>query len=205
MENQFAYLKELQLDILKEIGNIGAGHAATALSSLIHKPIDMKVPKVEILSFNEITNFIGGDELPVVASYFRVEGDIPSNLFFIMTVDSAKNLLYELLGTNANESFSDFEISALKEISNILTGSYLSSLADFTNLRLVPTVPAFAVDMVAAVLSYGLIQMGNYGDVALLIDTRFFENNSDLTGYFFLLPDPDSIDKLFSAIGVPIE
>ncbi len=205
MENQFALLKELQLDILKEIGNIGAGHAATALSSLIHKPIDMKVPKVEILSFNEITNFIGGDELPVVALYFRVEGDIPSNLFFIMTVDSAKNLLYELLGTNANESFSDFEISALKEISNILTGSYLSSLADFTKLRLIPTVPAFAVDMVAAVLSYGLIQMGNYGDVALLIDTRFFENNSDLTGYFFLLPDPDSIDKLFSAIGVPIE
>lgn len=98
-----------------------------------------------------------------------------------------------------------WEWSALSEIGNILAGSYLSSLADFTSLQMSPTVPALALDMAGAILSYGLLQFGEMGDSALLIDTTFIEGQDEVEGQFFLIPDPDSFAKIFAALGVPID
>ena len=100
------------------------------------------------------------------------------------------------------EEYSELELSALNEIGNILAGSYLSSLADFTNLNMQPTVPALAIDMAGAILSYGLLQFGQMGDQALLIDTKFLEGENEVQGHFFLIPDPESFGKIFSALGV---
>ncbi|MHA0855987.1 chemotaxis protein CheC [Paenibacillus sp. CMAA1364] len=205
--NAFKDFKEFKMDILKEIGNIGAGNAATALSCLLNKPIDMAVPKVKVLGFDEVANVVGGAEQIVVAIYFRVEGDAPGNLFFILSVDSAKGLLRSLAGIEVvdDQIFNEMEMSALNEIGNILTGSYLSSLADFTKLSMYPTVPSLAIDMAGAILSYGLLQYGEMGDDALLIDTKFVENNKELDGQFFLIPDPTSFSKIFKSLGVPHE
>lgn len=197
-------LKELELDILKEVGNIGAGHAATALSTMIQKTIEMDVPQVNIVSFSEIGEFLGGDEQVMVSIFLRVEGDAPGNMLFMMTIESAKKLLNQMFLTN-NEEQSDFkemEYSALKEIGNILAGSYLSSLADLTNLKMIPTVPAIAIDMVTAILGFGLIQVSQVSDVAIVIDTTFLEGEKKVEGHFFLIPDPDSFNTLFSALGV---
>ncbi|WP_245339198.1 chemotaxis protein CheC [Paenibacillus shirakamiensis] len=193
------------MDVLKEIGNIGAGNAATALSCLLDKPIDMAVPKVQMLPFEAIAERVGGAEEIVLAIFFRVEGEAPSNLFFIMTPDAGKKLLHRLANlTVAKESeFTEMEMSALSEIGNILAGSYLSSLADFTGLSMWPTVPALAIDMAGAILSYGLLQFGEMGDDALLIDTTFIEDQQQVEGQFFLIPDPESFDKIFTSLGVP--
>jgi chemotaxis protein CheC len=94
------------------------------------------------------------------------------------------------------------ELSALNEIGNILAGSYLTSLADFTNLYMVPTVPSLAIDMAGAILSYGLLQYGEMGDHALFIDTKFLDGVDEIEGHFFLIPDPESFPKIFSALGV---
>lgn len=202
-------LGEFQLDVLREVGNIGAGHATTALSQLIQKEIDMTVPQVRIISFQEIADFLGGDEVVVIAVFLRVEGDCPGNMFFIIDIPSAKNLLQHLLGLvpqeEQEEVFSDMELSALHEIGNIMAGSYLSSLADFTKLNMQPTVPALAIDMAGALLSYGLIELGRAGDFALTIDTAFMEGNEKMQGHFFLIPDPDSFATLFQALGVPLD
>ncbi|ATO47933.1 MULTISPECIES: chemotaxis protein CheC [Brevibacillus] len=202
-------LGEFQLDVLREVGNIGAGHATTALSQLIQKEIDMTVPQVKIISFQEIADFLGGDEVVVIAVFLRVEGDCPGNMFFIIDIPSAKNLLQHLLGIvpqeEQEEVFSEMEISALHEIGNIMAGSYLSSLADFTKLNMQPTVPALAIDMAGALLSYGLIELGRAGDFALTIDTAFMEGNEKMQGHFFLIPDPDSFATLFQALGVPLD
>ncbi|WP_438350158.1 chemotaxis protein CheC [Paenibacillus sp. FA6] len=202
----FKHFKEFKMDVLKEIGNIGAGNAATALSCLLNKPIDMAVPKVKILRFEEVSDVVGGAEQVVVAIFFRVEGDVPGNLFFILTIESAKSLLRRLAGIDVAEdgTFNEMEISALNEIGNILTGSYLSSLADFTKLSMYPTVPSLAIDMAGAILSYGLLQYGEMGDDALLIDTKFVEGNEEVDGQFFLIPDPDSFSKIFKSLGVPL-
>ncbi|MGD8191036.1 chemotaxis protein CheC [Brevibacillus ginsengisoli] len=204
----FVKFGDFQLDVLREVGNIGAGHAATALSKLIRKEVDMKVPQVKIISFDQIADFVGGAEEVVVTIFLRVEGDAPGNMFFIVNFDSARNLLKELMGiekADDDDIFSEMELSALQEIGNILAGSYLSSLADFTKLNLQPSVPALAIDMAAAILSYGLIELGRAGDFALTIDTAFFEGNEEVEGHFFLIPDPDSFKILFSALGVPLD
>lgn len=200
----FSQLADFQMDVLKEVGNIGAGHAATALSTLLDKPIDMLVPKVRMLPFEEICESVGGAETVVLAIFLRVEGDAPGNMFFILNLDAAKNILRDLIGLKIEdqEEYSELELSALNEIGNILAGSYLSSLADFTNLNMQPTVPALAIDMAGAILSYGLLQFGQMGDQALLIDTKFLEGENEVQGHFFLIPDPESFGKIFSALGV---
>lgn len=205
--NPLAKLEAFKMDVLKEVGNIGAGHAATALSRLLDKPVDMNVPTVRLIPFEQIADRIGGFEKVVIAVFLRVEGDAPGNMFFIIEEGSARKLLNSLLSidTQSKSGYTEMEFSAIAEIGNILAGSYLSSLADFTQLSMSPTVPAITIDMAGAILSYGLEQYGEMGDSALLIDTTFLEGQEKLEGHFFLIPDPESFDKIFSALGVPNE
>lgn len=200
----FNSLEAFELDVLKEVGNIGAGNAATALSKLLNKPVDMAVPKVSLVPFEEVAERVGGSEQIVLAIFLRVDGEAPGNMFFIIDEPSAQRILNQLLSIKHlnEEGYSEMELSALCEIGNILAGSYLSSLADFTQLSMVPSVPAIAHDMAGAILSYGLMQYGEMGDSALLIETKFLEDHQTLEGHFFLIPDPDSFHKIFKALGV---
>lgn len=198
---------EFQLDVLREVGNIGSGHAATALSQLLGKPINMLVPNVSVLPFEQVADFVGGAETVVVAVFLRVEGDVSGNLFFILDDKSARRMLGQLAGLSPSpeRELSELEQSALMEIGNILAGSYLSSLADLTRLNMHPSVPGLAVDMAGAVLSYGLLQFGVMGDKALMIETQFLEDRVDLGGFCVFIPDPDCFERLFRALGVPTE
>ncbi|RIX51804.1 chemotaxis protein CheC [Paenibacillus nanensis] len=202
----FDSFKAFELDVLKEVGNIGAGNAATALSKLLDKPVDMGVPKVSLLPFEEVAERVGGSEQIVLAVFLRVEGEAPGNMFFILGEEAAKRMLNQLMSMNhvEDEGYSELELSALCEIGNILAGSYLSSLADFTQLSMVPSVPSIALDMAGAILSYGLMQYGEMGDSAMLIETTFIEDYQSLEGHFFLIPDPDSFNKIFKALGVDL-
>lgn len=203
----FKSLADFHLDVLKEVGNIGAGHAATALSTLLDKPVDMQVPQVKLVPFEEISESVGGSEKVVLAIFLRVEGETPGNMFFILSMESARYLLKRLVGLECgeNDEFDEMELSALNEIGNILAGSYLTSLADFTQLSMLPTVPSLAVDMAGAILSYGLLQFGEMGDHALFIDTKFLQDGDEVEGHFFLIPDPESFDRIFAALGVAAE
>lgn len=197
-------MNDLELDVLKEIGNIGAGNAATALSKLLNKHVDLKVPDAQFIAFDEVADFVGGDDTTVVAVYLRVTGDVTGNMFLVFTQSSAKNLVHKFIGMNGDaESFTDMEFSAVTEIGNMLAGSYLSALADFTRLNMQPSIPHVAVDMAAAILSVGLAELSQYADYALLIDTTFMEGNEEIQGHVILLPTPDSIPSLFQALGVP--
>ena len=203
----FQHDPDFKMDVLREVGNIGAGNAATALSKMLNKPVDMAVPTVSLLPFEAIAESVGGSEEVVVAIFLRVDGDAPGNMFFIISQESTRRLLQGLLSISRAESlvYSEMELSALCELGNILAGSYLSSLGDLTGLYMSPSVPSIAVDMAGAILSYGLLQFGTMGDDALLIDTTFLEGGEEAEGHFFLIPDPESFEKLFLALGVPIE
>lgn len=205
-------IKPYHLDVLKEVGNIGAGNAATALSRLLNKLIDMNVPSVRVVSFQEITELIGGADEIVAAVYLRIEGNVPGNMFFILTLQEAEELIGKLTGLQdinlTKQKMSEMAVSALQELGNILAGSYLSALSDLTKLNLQPSVPALTIDMFGAVLNYGLIELSHVSDYAIVIDTRITEMENDAkqsTGHFFLLPDPESFTKLFKALGVEID
>ncbi|GGJ56122.1 chemotaxis protein CheC [Anoxybacillus voinovskiensis] len=200
------------IDILKEIGNIGAGNAATALSQLLNKKIEMNVPNVQIVSFDEMMDLVGGAEQVVAAVFLRIEGEAPGSMFFVLSLPQAERFVKQMTGdalfSLASPHPSELGISALQELGNILAGSYLSALADFTKLTLYPSVPALTVDMIGAILQYGLLELSRVGDYAIVIDTAVHEEQQpedSINGHFFLLPDPDSFVPIFRSLGVSYE
>lgn len=197
-------LSNLQLDVLKEIGNIGAGNAATALAKMLNRKIDMEVPRAKILEFKEVSETLGGAELPVVGILLKVNGDMTGNIMFILQQKAATMLVNMLMGRPVDviEDFSELDISALKEIGNILAGSYLSALSTLTNLKIFPSVPDLAIDMAGAILSVPAIQFGKVGDTVLYIETEFSDGDDKVVGDFFLVPDLDTYDVLLKALGV---
>ncbi len=197
-------LDHTQLDILKEIGNIGAGHAATALSQLIFEKIEMTVPDVSIMPLGEVSNMSGGAEKEVVGIYMRVLGDAPGKIIFLFSIPEACTLVDMILKHPAGttKKFGEFEQSALKEVGNIMTGAYLYALTNLTGLHQLSSVPSFACDMVGAIVNTALADLGVIGDYALLIETQFSLTGRNINGHFFLVPDPGALEIILGALGV---
>ena len=188
-------------DVLKEIGNIGAGNATTALAQLIQCKVDMKVPQVKLLDFNQVGSLMGGEEQIMAGIYLCVEGDITGSIMFLLEKESARHLVSKLMCMEiSGDEFNEMELSALKEIGNIITGAYLNSLSMLTNLVIYPSVPDVAIDMAGAILSVPAIEFGTLGDQILLIQTQFTDD-TELNGYFILVPDLESYAKIMKALG----
>lgn len=200
----------MQYDVLREIGNIGAGNATTALSQMINSRVEMKVPKVELLEFKEVSEIVGGAENIVVGILFTLGGDIDGMMMFMMENDASSYLANLLLGDLFNpgqedkvdEGFSEMELSALNEIGNIIAGAYLSSLSSLTNLTITSSIPYMANDMAGAILSVPAIEFGKIGDKALLIETEFGNFDKSLNGYFLLIPTLDSYTTILTSLGL---
>lgn len=198
-----AELSDQYFDVLKEIGNIGAGNATTALAQLLGTKVDMSVPQVKLMEFKELGTTMGGEERIVAGIYLAVEGDINGSIIFMMDIDSVNAVLESLMGMrvdDTSEGFNEIEQSALKELGNIITGAYLNSISTLTGLTIYPSVPDLAVDMAAAILSVPATEFGVFGDKMLLIQTDF-SNDIDFSGYFALVPDEDSYARILSSLG----
>lgn len=198
-------LNMMHLDILREIGNIGSGNAATALAKLINKKIDIGVPKVKLLEFKYVADLLGGAEAEVIGILFNLSGEITGMMMFVLDQPSAQALVNLLMGreSNSKEPFTEIDFSALQEIGNILAGSYLSSLANLTNLSVSPSIPHMAQDMAGAILSVPAIEFGKIGDKALFIETEFMQGQDEVAGYFILIPEMRSFNKILLALGIP--
>lgn len=204
--SEFSYdnVDSLQFDVLKEIGNIGAGNATTALSQLLNAKIDMKVPNVELVGFQELPDMIGGAENLIVGILLTLEGDTDGMMMFMLEKESAHHIINILLQKDLQrfEDFSEMELSALNEIGNIIAGAYLSSISTLTNLTIISSVPYMAIDMAGAILSVPAIEFGKVGDKALVIKTQIAEDNKEVNGYFVLIPTMDSYVKMMSSLGL---
>ncbi|NLL76200.1 MAG: chemotaxis protein CheC [Clostridiales bacterium] len=189
-------------DVLKELGNIGAGNATTALAQMLQCKVDMSVPQVRLLNFQDVASLMGGEEQLMAGIYLGVDGDITGSIMFLLEKGSARHLVSKLMGMALEgEDFSEMEMSALQEVGNIITGSYLNSLSSLTGLCVYPTIPSLAVDMAGAILSVPAIEFGTLGDKILLIQTQFFDE-IQLDGYFILIPDLESYGKILSSLGI---
>lgn len=193
---------EQYYDVLKEIGNIGAGNATTALSQMLNTRVDMAVPKVRLMEFKDVGETMGGEDQLVAGIYLAVEGDVTGSIMFIQRKESAREMVSKLMGMElSGEDFNEIELSALKEIGNIITGAYLNSLSTLTNLCIYPSVPELCIDMAAAIMSVPAIEFGTIGDRILMIQTDFADD-ADMSGYFILMPDEVSYDRILEALGV---
>ena len=198
-------VNEMYIDVLREIGNIGAGNATTSLASMINAKIDMSVPKVELMEASELGSAICPEDEIIVGIFLEVTHDITGSMMFLMKMDSAHYLVNKLMGKDPTnmEPFDEMDLSAMKEIGNIISASYLTALSGMTNLTISPSVPYIAVDMAGAILSVPAIQFGQYGNNALLIETEFGSDYM-IGGYFILMPEEDSYAKILESLGIQL-
>ncbi len=198
----YDHMDETVFDVLKELGNIGTGNAVTALAKMLGEKVDMQLPKVQLLEFDELTECIGKADDVIVGVLLLVQGDISGMMMYVSDIPSAKYIVNLLTGMKTDETkFTEMEMSAIHEIGNIMAGAYLSALSDLTGLKILPSIPHVQIDMAAAILSVPAIEFGKISDRVLLIETSFSdEENTD--GYFILMPDEESYDKIFGTLGL---
>lgn len=199
-------LSSMQYDVLSELGNIGAGNATTALSTMINKKIDIGVPHVRLVDFNHISSIIGSEEQVMVGILIMLSGDIKGMMMFLLDREIAKNLVNILMcnDTDMSVEFNDMEKSAVMEIGNIIAGAYLNSLSMMTNLNIDVSVPMLQIDMAGAILSVPAIEFGKIGDKVLLIETEFddeTEQEKSINGYYILVPELESYEKILESLG----
>lgn len=199
-------ISESHLDVLKEIGNIGLGNAATALATMVNKRIDMAVPQSRFLLLDEIMELLGGLEEVVSCVSLRLTGDVPGQILFLFNPDSTFNLIDMLMGKEqgATQQLDEMGESVVKEIGNVLTGSFLSAISTMTGLNMIPTVPMFATDMLGAVISTSMIAGGYVEEQILMIETLLFEDQEQIKGHFLLIIEQGSLHTLFSSLGLSI-
>lgn len=198
-------LTPLQLDALREVGNIGAGHAATALSKMLGVPVGMTVPQAAIVGLADVSDLVGGPETPAWAVYLTMSGDLDGHLVLLFAADRAAALVDLLMKrpTGTLLTLDAMGESALAEVGNILTANYLIAMGQFANLRLLPSPPLTAHDMVAAILDGVVAQVTADSDVVLVLETQLaIEKESSLAGFLVVLPAPDSLPKLLEALGI---
>lgn len=197
-------LSAFQLDAIREIGNIGAGIAATALSSILTDRINMSVPDLQLIDIQKISNVLGGPETEVAGILVCMTGDVEGMLLFLLEKEFTHLLINVLLNENINsfDEMTEMGLSALTEIGNILAGAYISAISSLTNLNIMLEPPHIADDMVGAILSYPAARFGMMGDKLLLIEEDFFSSNETIKSHLLIMPEANSLDIIMKSLGV---
>lgn len=197
---EYSNLSVLQLDALKEVSNIGAGNAATALSMMIGRKVDMTVPAVNIVRLEDIVEENG--ECEVAGTVVRVLGDIAGNILLVFEKPTAENIIEKLVGSKQSPE-SEMGSSVLCEIANIISASYMNSISQLTNLAIAPSVPATSYDMLGAILTTTFIESNQYDEYILDIETVFLDDTEkNIGGHFYYIPMPGSLEKILKSIGI---
>jgi chemotaxis protein CheC len=196
------------LDVFKEIGNIGAGNAASALAGLLNRRISMSVPEASVVPFNNIINVLDGPETLVAGMLIDFSGDMSGYILLLLGMKDAMAMVAQALESPVRDTsapdfaLTDMERDTLIEISNILVGSFLSAISTLSGLRVMPSVPQISIDMLGAILSIATIEYGRIGDTVLFLKTQFDDAGGDISGHFFLIPDYNSYRILLKSLGL---
>lgn len=197
-------MNAMELDIIKEVGSIGNGNAATALSSMLNAKVSMKLPQVNIKEFNAALQQLGEPEDIVAGILVEMSGDIEGIMLFILTAEFVGEILKRVLGENKIDfmELSEIDASALKEVGNIMISSYINALATLTNVNVHLSVPQMTVNMLGGILSLPMAQMGLESDRMMMITGEFKVDGKELNSDMLLLPDVKSLNVLMSKLGV---
>ncbi len=214
MSSKEAYT-DIEIDVLRELGNIGAGNAATSLSTMLNQTIDMAVPVVRITSFDDAVQSFGGAEnlvAGVLLSFEGLEGveeskDIKGMLLFIVDIESANDLVTTLTGgmyEPGSPEFEEMKPSVLAEIGNIMGAAYINSIATLTGLALNISVPYLSTDMVGAILSIPIAEFGALSDTVLFIEESFKGIGKDINSSMSLFAGSETIDTIMHKLGIEV-
>lgn len=199
-------LNEMHIDTLREIGNIGAGNAATSLASMLSKKIDMGVSEVKILTYEDAVELMGGPETVVTGILVKLNEEIDGIIMFLLKKEFAHLVLNALMGTDLKnyEEITEMDISALSEIGNIMVASYINSIASLSGLKIGISVPSVTVDMAGAILSVCAVQFAEVADKVIFIKEKFFSEDEEIQSQMLLMPSMDSLNLLLGKLGIEI-
>ncbi|AEH50789.1 CheY-P phosphatase CheC [Pseudothermotoga thermarum] len=199
-------LTERQLDLLKEIGNIGTGNAATALSTLVNKKVEISVPSAQVVPISKLLFMFENPEDIVVGVRMSVSGDLKMDVLLILDRPTTRRIITDLLGNPCEDitQLDELTASALKEIGNIMCGSYITALAEFTEFYLDPTPPELTIDMLAAIVAEAVLERYyEFEENVVVVETQIsMEGVQSITSYMFLIPGKDCLDKIFKKVGI---
>lgn len=195
-------LSPLQLDALREVGNIGSGNAAVALSTMVDKKVLLSVPRASLVPLVKVSDLVGGAETPVVGIYLHISGDASGSMLLLLADTSATELAHLMVAGEEGRDLTTVEQSALQETGSILAGSYLNALSQMTGILLRPSVPGFAMDMAGAIVDFILVEISQSDDYVLVIETEFDILEHVIKGHLILFPDLGSLDLILGRLGV---
>lgn len=199
-----ANMDDTELDILTEIGTIGAGNATTSLSVLLNSKLSMKIPKVSFMNFDDFVESIGGADNVIAGVMSNITGEIEGFVLFAMDIKDAHRLVNRLLGIELSEinAFNDIDLSAVKEIGNILISSYLSSIETLTGISIRPSNPMLSIDMAGAILSFPAVVNSREHDDVLRIESQFEGEDLSIEGHIMMIADTQSYMIIRNRLGI---
>lgn len=194
----------LELDTLKEIGSIGTGNAATALSALIGEQIRIRIPEVRIMGYNEAIEWIGGPEEITAGVMVKMSGQLNGIMLSVQKLDFVNLVLEHMLGKGVTNYYGlhEMETSALIEVGNIMISTFITALSSLANMEIDLTVPAFTVDMQGAIMTVPMAEYGGQSDYIMTIGGNFVCNGKEVPCRLLLSPDIRSLNILLRKLGV---
>lgn len=208
--NSMDQLNAMHFDVLREIGNIGQGNAASALSQMLGQAIDIEVPTVKLLDFNETVEYLGGPENIVLGMLVTLKGEIQGMMLYVLQQGFAAKMINAVFGKEITDlmTLDEMDMSFIQEIGNILAGSYVNAISSLTGLTIDISVPTVTVDMSGAILAVPAVEFAQIGSKVLFIDDSFIfgsqGKSSEIQSNVILVPELDSLETLFRRLGVEV-
>ncbi len=198
-------LSDMHIDALREIGNIGSGNAASSLAMMLSDQIDISVPVVRILDYEQVMEELGGPEQMIVGLLLCLDGDVNGMIMFLLHQNFANTLLASLIGeADVGGTVDEMSYSALQEVANIMAASYVNAIADLTGFTINVSVPSMCVDMLGAILSVPAIHYANISNKMIFIEDKFHGKDLNAPNHILLIPDVESLDKIMTSLGIEL-
>jgi chemotaxis protein CheC len=205
--NNYDELNDMQLDVLREIGNIGAGNAATALATILDEKVEISLPKVRITDFDTAINALGGAETMTVGVLVNFDGEAHGMIMFLLNMEDAKGIMSILIQDDEEgqgEPLSELKLSAIKEIGNILGSSYINSISQLTGLKIHISIPYIAIDMAGALMSVPIIEFGSIGEKVMFIEEAFSAEENKLSSNIIMFAEIETLKIIMERLGLEI-
>lgn len=206
--NNYNQLNDMHIDALREIGNIGSGNAASSLAMMLSVQVDISVPVVRILDYEQVMDELGGPEQMIVGLLLCLDGDVNGMIMFLLHQEFANKLIGSLLGeapdVGAQGEIDEMSYSALQEVANIMAASYVNAIGSLTNLNINISVPSMCVDMLGAILSVPAIHYANISDKMIFIEDKFSGQGLETPNHILLIPDVESLGKIMDRLGIEL-
>lgn len=204
MLKKFEELSPVAIDCLREIGNIGSGNAASALSAMLNKSVRMRVPNIHVLDYQAAINVVGGPEQILTGILVTFKGDIKGMIMFLLDNAFAKIVVNTFMGKDNIDvlKMDEADTSAVKEMGNIMAGSYLNALAALAGFTVAMDVPSMTVDMMGAIMNAPMTEFSEVGDKVLFINDGYIIDGVDINSNIILIPEMESLDILMKKLGV---